>query len=63
MENFVLYEEVGHGDHTTVYKGRRKGTIHFVAIHCIDKCKRPHITNLVRTPLPALLQYLVVDNS
>ena len=48
MENFVLYEEVGRGEHSIVYKGRRKGTINFVAIHCIDKCKRPHITNLVR---------------
>ena len=48
MENFVLYEEVGRGEHSIVYKGRRKGTINFVAIHCIEKCKRPHITNLVR---------------
>ena len=47
MENFVLYDEVGRGKHTIVYKGRRKGTINFVAIHCIDKCKRPQITNLV----------------
>ena len=43
----MLYEEVGRGKHTIVYKGRRKGTINFVAIHCIDKCKRPQITNLV----------------
>ncbi len=43
----MLYEEIGKGDHTLVYKGRRKGTINFVAIHCIDKCKRPQITNLV----------------
>ena len=49
MENFVLYDEVGHGDHSVIYKGRRKGTINFVAIHCIDKCKRPQITNLVST--------------
>ena len=36
------------GDSATVYKGRRKGTINFVAIHCIDKSKRAQITNLVR---------------
>ena len=47
MENFVLYEEIGRGQNTIVYKGRRKGTINFVAIHCIDKCRRPQITNLV----------------
>ncbi|XP_076458728.1 serine/threonine-protein kinase ULK4-like isoform X2 [Babylonia areolata] len=48
MENFVLYDELGKGDHSIIYKGRRKGTINFVAIHCIDKCKRPEVTNTVR---------------
>ncbi|ESO86237.1 hypothetical protein LOTGIDRAFT_220770 [Lottia gigantea] len=48
MENFVLYENLGKKDHVTIYKGRRKGTINFVAIHCIDKCKRPEVTNTVR---------------
>ncbi|XP_007455936.1 PREDICTED: serine/threonine-protein kinase ULK4-like [Lipotes vexillifer] len=48
MENFILYEEIGRGSKTVVYKGRRKGTINFVAILCIDKCKRPEITNWVR---------------
>ena len=37
------------GESSTVYKGRRKGTINFVAIHCIDKSKRAQITNLVCT--------------
>eukprot|EP00062_Callorhinchus_milii_P011990 gi/632958536/ref/XP_007895092.1/ PREDICTED: serine/threonine-protein kinase ULK4-like [Callorhinchus milii] len=48
MENFVLYEEIGKGNKSIVYKGRRKGTINFVAILCIDKSKRPEITNRVR---------------
>ncbi|XP_049997429.1 serine/threonine-protein kinase ULK4 isoform X1 [Alexandromys fortis] len=48
MENFVLYEEIGRGSKTVVYKGRRKGTINFVAILCTEKCKRPEITNWVR---------------
>ncbi|XP_057560464.1 serine/threonine-protein kinase ULK4 isoform X3 [Hippopotamus amphibius kiboko] len=48
MENFILYEEIGRGSKTIVYKGRRKGTINFVAILCTDKCKRPEITNWVR---------------
>ncbi|XP_066101422.1 serine/threonine-protein kinase ULK4 isoform X2 [Saccopteryx bilineata] len=48
MENFILYEEIGRGAKTIVYKGRRKGTINFVAILCTDKCKRPEITNWVR---------------
>uniref|UniRef100_A0A8C8S7J0 Unc-51 like kinase 4 n=1 Tax=Pelusios castaneus TaxID=367368 RepID=A0A8C8S7J0_9SAUR len=48
MENFILYEEIGRGSKTVVYKGRRKGTINFVAILCTDKCKRAEITNWVR---------------
>lgn len=43
----MLYEELGRGDHSIIYKGRRKGTINFVAIHCIEKCKRPEVTNTV----------------
>lgn len=54
MENFVLYEELGRGDNSIIYKGRRKGTVNFVAIHCIDKCKRPEVTNTVRSPLDLL---------
>ncbi|XP_064025803.1 serine/threonine-protein kinase ULK4 [Pogoniulus pusillus] len=48
MENFVLYEEIGRGENTFVYKGRRKGTVNFVAILCIDKCKRAETANWVR---------------
>ncbi|XP_069815787.1 serine/threonine-protein kinase ULK4 [Dendropsophus ebraccatus] len=48
MENYILYEEVGKGSRSVVYKGRRKGTINFVAILCIDKTKRAEITNWVR---------------
>ena len=51
----MLYEEVGRGDHSIIYKGRRKGTINFVAIHCIDKTKRAQITNLVR-----ILRFLTI---
>ncbi|KAM6375889.1 LOW QUALITY PROTEIN: serine/threonine-protein kinase ULK4 [Alca torda] len=47
MENFILYEEIGRGNKTVV-KGRRKGTINFVAVLCTDKCKRAEITNWVR---------------
>ena len=47
MENFVLYDELGKGDHYIVYKGRRKNTINFLSIHCADKCKRAEITNMV----------------
>ena len=48
MENFVLYEELGRTKHSTVYKGRRRGTISYVAVICIDKSRRSRATNWVR---------------
>ncbi|XP_041648459.1 serine/threonine-protein kinase ULK4 [Cheilinus undulatus] len=51
MENFILYDEIGKGTSTVVYKGRRKGTLSYVAIICTDKVKRPEITNHVRLSL------------
>ncbi|KAL3981080.1 sialic acid binding Ig-like lectin 10 [Sarotherodon galilaeus] len=48
MENFILYEELGAGRNSVVYKGRRKGNLNYVAIKCTDKTKRPEITNHVR---------------
>ena len=48
MENYVLYDEVGRGEHSVVYKGRKKGSIEFVAIHCVEKCKRYELQNIVR---------------
>ncbi|XP_026149297.1 serine/threonine-protein kinase ULK4 isoform X2 [Mastacembelus armatus] len=48
MENFILYEELGSGSSSVVYKGRRKGTLSYVAIICTNKAKRPEITNHVR---------------
>ncbi|XP_068693987.1 serine/threonine-protein kinase ULK4-like [Montipora foliosa] len=48
MENYILYDEIGRGEHSVVYKGRKKGTIEFVAIHCVEKCKRFELRNIVR---------------
>lgn len=48
MDNFILYDEISKSPNVTIYKGRRKGSINFVSIHCIEKSMRPEITNLVR---------------
>ncbi|CAF0783549.1 unnamed protein product [Brachionus calyciflorus] len=48
MDNFILYDDICKSDHSVIYKGRRKGSINFVAIHCVEKVLRPEITNLVR---------------
>lgn len=45
MNNYHLYEEIGHGKHSTIYKGRRKFTIHYVAVKSIDKTKRSRVLN------------------
>ena len=58
MENFVLYEDIGRGNHCVVYKGRRKGTINFVAISCIEKCKRHLITNTVNVFFCVVMNYI-----
>lgn len=47
MNNYHLYEEIGHGKHSTVYKGRQRGTIQYVAIKSVDKSKRARVLNEV----------------
>uniref|UniRef100_A0A3Q3DAY3 Protein kinase domain-containing protein n=1 Tax=Hippocampus comes TaxID=109280 RepID=A0A3Q3DAY3_HIPCM len=47
MENFILYDELGGGSTSIVYKGRLKGNLNYVALKCSDKVKRPEITNHV----------------
>eukprot|EP00794_Sanderia_malayensis_P019293 gene19293-21217_t len=48
MENFVLYDELGHGEQRIVYKGRKKGTIEYLAIHCVEKSRREALQNSVK---------------
>ncbi|XP_077384426.1 serine/threonine-protein kinase ULK4 [Festucalex cinctus] len=48
MENFVLYDELGEGSTSIVYKGRLKGNLNYVSLKCSDKVKRLEITNHVR---------------
>ena len=48
MENYVLYEELGRGTYSVVYKGRKKGSVEYVAVHCSEKTKRKELQNIVR---------------
>ena len=48
MENYVLYEELGKGTYSVVYKGRKKGSVEYVAVHCAEKTKRKELQNIVR---------------
>lgn len=60
MENFILYEELGAGRNSVVYKGRRKGNLNYVAIKCTDKTKKSEITNHVGQCLNLVVYLLVV---
>ena len=48
MENYVLYDELGRGTYSVVYKGRKKGSVGYVAVHCAEKTKRKELQNIVR---------------
>ncbi|CAD7940835.1 unnamed protein product [Amoebophrya sp. A120] len=43
MNNYHLYEEIGSGKFSVVYKGRKRHTIHYVAIKSVEKCRRAKV--------------------
>lgn len=43
MNNYHLYEEIGRGKYSQVYKGRQKFTIQFVAVKSVEKCRREKV--------------------
>eukprot|EP00928_Gymnodinium_smaydae_P010772 TRINITY_DN1405_c0_g3_i1.p1 TRINITY_DN1405_c0_g3~~TRINITY_DN1405_c0_g3_i1.p1 ORF type:complete len:1319 (-),score=194.91 TRINITY_DN1405_c0_g3_i1:56-4012(-) len=43
MNNYHLYEEIGHGKFSMVYKGRKKHTIRYVAVKSIEKNRRDKV--------------------
>lgn len=47
MENYIMYNELGAGSNCAVYKGRKKGTLSFVALISTDKAMKPFIANHV----------------
>jgi serine/threonine-protein kinase ULK4 len=50
MNHYHIYAEIGRGKGTTVYKGREKKSIHYVAIKSVEKARKAHILHEVRTP-------------
>ncbi|WVZ71748.1 hypothetical protein U9M48_020294 [Paspalum notatum var. saurae] len=48
MNNFHVYEAIGRGKHSTVYKGRKKKTIEYFAVKSVDKSQRSKVSNEVR---------------
>ncbi|CCW62407.1 unnamed protein product [Phytomonas sp. EM1] len=48
MNEYQLLEEIGRGTLSRVYKGRKRNTIDFYAIHSVDKSMRQRVLNNVR---------------
>ena len=48
MDNFHIYDNIGEGRASTVYRGRRKKTVEYVAIKSIDKRHMERVQNEVR---------------
>ena len=57
MNQYHIYDEIGRGKHSVVYKGRRKGTIKYYAIKSVDKSQKMRVLQEVR-----LLHVLDHDN-
>ena len=48
MNNFHIYEEIGRGKYSVVYKGRKKKTIEYVAVKSVERNRRKKLMNEVR---------------
>ncbi|KAI0511858.1 hypothetical protein KFK09_012492 [Dendrobium nobile] len=48
MNNYHVYEAIGRGKHSTVYKGRMKKSIEYYAIKSVDKSQRSKILHEVK---------------
>uniref|UniRef100_A0A7S0S6G9 Protein kinase domain-containing protein n=1 Tax=Chlamydomonas leiostraca TaxID=1034604 RepID=A0A7S0S6G9_9CHLO len=49
MQSYHIYEKIGKGKYSTVYKGRRKKTIQYYAIKSVDKSQKARVLQEVRT--------------
>ncbi|KAL8486293.1 hypothetical protein ACS0TY_023122 [Phlomoides rotata] len=49
MNQYHIYEAIGRGKYSTVYKGRKKKTIEYYAIKSVDKSQRSKVHQEVRT--------------
>eukprot|EP00668_Euglena_longa_P012359 GGOE01014804.1.p1 GENE.GGOE01014804.1~~GGOE01014804.1.p1 ORF type:complete len:1299 (-),score=455.54 GGOE01014804.1:132-4028(-) len=48
MQNYQIYEEIGKGKVSTVYKGRKKRSIDYYAVKSIEKSQRAKVLNEVQ---------------
>lgn len=48
MNNYHIYEEIGRGKYSVVYKGRRKKSVEYLAVKSVEKSRRKKVLNEVR---------------
>lgn len=48
MNNYHIYEEIGKGKYSVVYKGRKKKTIEYTAVKSLEKSRREKLLNEVK---------------
>ena len=61
MNNFHIYEEVGRGKDSVVYKGRKKKTVEYVAVKSVEKFRRKKVLNEVSQAKKVLIRCLIVS--
>ncbi|GMH45644.1 hypothetical protein BSKO_13601 [Bryopsis sp. KO-2023] len=47
--NYQLYDKIGNGQHSVVYKGRKKHSIEYYAVKSIDKSQKERVTREIRS--------------
>ncbi|XP_056694950.1 serine/threonine-protein kinase RUNKEL [Spinacia oleracea] len=58
MNQYHIYEAIGHGKYSTVYKGRKKKTIEYFAIKSVDKSQRSKVLEEVQKEPKALKMFI-----
>ncbi len=48
MNNFHIYEVIGKGESTVVYKGRKKKSVEYIAVKSLEKNKKKKVLNEVK---------------
>jgi serine/threonine-protein kinase ULK4 len=48
MNNYHVYEEIGKGKYSNVYKGRKKKSIEYVAVKGLEKSRLKKLLNEVK---------------
>lgn len=59
MDKYHIYDEVGTGAHSQVFKGRKKMGIVYVAIKRVEKCMMSQVINEVQVRRCDTVKYTV----